>query len=85
MDKELSETCRVFFSKNKLEKLVHLVGFIIRNWTKITMTSVNQRSCTLRCPVHILHLHISTGRGTQKKGRGSRTEIDDVKGDIEIK
>jgi len=27
--KELSETCRVSF-QNKFEKLVHLVGFIIR-------------------------------------------------------
>jgi len=25
-----SETCRVLFQKNKFEKLVHLVGFIIR-------------------------------------------------------
>jgi len=29
-DKEMSETCRVFFSKNKFKKLVQLVGFIIR-------------------------------------------------------
>jgi hypothetical protein len=28
---ELSEICRVSFQKNKLEKLVHLVGFIVRN------------------------------------------------------
>jgi len=27
---ELSETCRIFYFKNKFEKLVHLVGFIIR-------------------------------------------------------
>ena len=27
---ELSETCRVFIPKNKFEKLMHLVGFIIR-------------------------------------------------------
>jgi len=27
---EMSETCKVLFQKNKLEKLVHLVGFIIR-------------------------------------------------------
>ena len=30
---ELSETCRVSF-QNKFEKLVHLVGFIIRNWLR---------------------------------------------------
>ena len=27
---ELSETCRVLFTKNKFEKLVHIVGFVIR-------------------------------------------------------
>jgi hypothetical protein len=30
MDRELSETCIVSF-QNKFEKLVHLVGFVIRN------------------------------------------------------
>jgi hypothetical protein len=30
MDKNLSETSRVLFQKYKFEKLVHLVGFIIR-------------------------------------------------------
>jgi hypothetical protein len=34
---ELSETCRVSF-QNKLEKLVHLVGFIIRNLSRCTIT-----------------------------------------------
>jgi hypothetical protein len=27
-----------FHSKNKFEKLVHLVGFIIRNWSRCTVT-----------------------------------------------
>jgi hypothetical protein len=31
---ELSETCRVSF-QNKIEKLVHLVGFIIRNFCTV--------------------------------------------------
>ena len=31
---ELSETCRVSF-QNKFEKLVHLVGFIIRKWIMV--------------------------------------------------
>ena len=37
---ELSETCRVSF-QNKFEKLVYLVGFIIRNlsWCTVTWTS----------------------------------------------
>ena len=26
----MSETCRVFIPKNKFEKLVHVVGFIVR-------------------------------------------------------
>ena len=30
MDRKLPETCRVLLQKNKLEKLVHLVGLIIR-------------------------------------------------------
>jgi hypothetical protein len=34
---ELSETCRVSF-QNKFEKLVHLVGFIIRNLSQCTVT-----------------------------------------------
>jgi hypothetical protein len=34
---ELSETCRVLF-QNKFEKLVHLVGFIIRNLSRCTAT-----------------------------------------------
>ena len=34
---ELSETCRVSF-QNKFEKLVHLVGFIIRNLSRCTVT-----------------------------------------------
>jgi len=37
---ELSETCRVSF-QNKIEKLVHLVGFIVRNllrWTSNSLT-----------------------------------------------
>jgi len=29
MDKELSETCGIFYSKNKFEKLVQLVDFIL--------------------------------------------------------
>jgi hypothetical protein len=32
---ELSETCRFTF-QNKFEKLVHLVGFIIRYWEILT-------------------------------------------------
>ena len=31
MDRERSETCRVSM-RNKFEKLVHLVGFIVRKW-----------------------------------------------------
>jgi hypothetical protein len=34
---ELSETCRVSF-QNKFEKLVHLVGFIIKNLSRCTVT-----------------------------------------------
>jgi hypothetical protein len=34
---ELSETCRVSF-QNKFEKLLHLVGFIIRNLSRCTVT-----------------------------------------------
>ena len=34
---ELSETCRVSF-QNKCEKLVHLVGFIIQNLSRCTVT-----------------------------------------------
>jgi len=34
---ELSETCRVSF-QNKFEKSVHLVGFIIRNLSRSTVT-----------------------------------------------
>ena len=42
---ELSDTCRVSF-QNKFEKLVHLVGFIIR---KIS------HQLSLHCPSHTLH------------------------------
>jgi len=34
---ELSKTCRVSF-QNKFEKLVHLVGYIVRNLTRCTVT-----------------------------------------------
>ena len=34
---ELSETCRISFQK-KTEKLIHLVGFIIRNLSRCTVT-----------------------------------------------
>jgi len=34
---ELSETCRVSY-QNKFEKLVHLVGFIIRYLSRCTVT-----------------------------------------------
>jgi hypothetical protein len=35
---ELSETCRVSFQNKHFEKLMHLVGFIIRNLTRCTVT-----------------------------------------------
>ena len=37
MEEKLSETCRVSF-QNKFQKLVHLVGFIIRNVSRCTVT-----------------------------------------------
>ena len=37
MIEELSEPCRVSF-QNKIEKLVHLYGFIIRNLSQCTVT-----------------------------------------------
>jgi hypothetical protein len=39
---ELSETCRVSL-QNKFEKLVHLVGFIIRNLSRCTVTWTSNR------------------------------------------
>ena len=42
---ELSETCRVSFQKNKFEKLVHLVGFIIRKFH-------NAESSERQIPLH---------------------------------
>ena len=48
---ELSETCRVLFQKNKFEKLVHLVGFIIRilrvYWTGLVLLLHNQTGSAL--------------------------------------
>jgi len=35
---ELSETCRFSFHNKNLEKLVHLVGFIVRNLSRCTVT-----------------------------------------------
>ena len=42
----LSETCRISF-QNKIEKLVHLVGFIIRNNLKISL--INLHNHNARC------------------------------------
>jgi hypothetical protein len=39
---ELSETCRVSF-QNKFEKLVHLVGFIVRNLSRCTVTWTSRK------------------------------------------
>ena len=39
---ELSETCRVSF-QNKFEKLVHLVGFIIRNFSRCAVTWMSKK------------------------------------------
>jgi hypothetical protein len=69
---ELSETCRVSFP-NKFEKLVHLVGFIIRNLSRYTATCHDARShvtmhghmsrCTVTChdarPHVTMHGHMS--------------------------
>jgi hypothetical protein len=43
---ELSETCRVSF-QSKFEKLEHLVGFIIRNLSRCTVTWTSNLSHTL--------------------------------------
>jgi len=53
---ELSETCRVF-SKNKFEKLAHLVGFIIRIYhdPPVTWTSSS-------CFLYFLKVSLSTER-----------------------
>ena len=72
---ELSETCRVY-SKNKFEKVVHLVRFVIRiNWrTKIKagpsviLCTINT-PCTAPWPVHIVYYHnglywVLAGRST---------------------
>ena len=47
---ELSETCRVY-SKNKFEKLLHLVGFIIRKteWPAATWSTRMSRSPNINC------------------------------------
>ena len=53
---ELSETCRVSF-QNKFEKLVHLVGFIIRNLSQCTVTWTSKSGrlyIPLRCPSSLL-------------------------------
>ena len=41
---ELSESCRVSF-QNKFEKLVHLVGFIIRNLSRCTVSWTSDSFC----------------------------------------
>jgi hypothetical protein len=43
---ELSETCRVLF-QNKFEKLVQLVGFIIRNLSRCTVTWASNTPCNI--------------------------------------
>ena len=43
---ELSETCRVSF-QNKFEKLMRLVGFIIRNLSRCTVTWTSHYSITM--------------------------------------
>jgi len=45
---ELSETCRVSF-QNKFEKLMHLVGFIIRNITHCVNMTKQHKQNRLQC------------------------------------
>jgi hypothetical protein len=44
----LSETCRGLFQKNKFEKLVHLVGFVIR---------INHDARSSECQIQVLVAH----------------------------
>ena len=51
---ELSETCRDSFH-NKIEKLVHLVGFIIRNLSRCTVTwTSNLELYIFKIPVSVM-------------------------------
>jgi hypothetical protein len=67
---ELFETCRVSF-RNKFEKLVHLVGFNIRNlsWCTVTWTSnfyiTNIQLSTINTSAHLLPKSTCVGFSTQ--------------------
>jgi len=47
-----------FQSKNKFEKLVHLVGFIIRNLSRFTVTWASQTNNIQNTHTHLRHLKL---------------------------
>jgi len=59
---ELSETCRVF-SKNKFEKLVHLVGFIIRIYHG-ALSSERKRQCEVWSVCVLIPFCLAHGYGS---------------------
>ena len=65
---ELSETCRVSF-QNKFEKLAHLVGCIVRNLTRCTVTWTSNchdaRSRERQKKVCMLYLQATCARRTR--------------------
>ena len=70
---KLFETCRVLF-QNKFDNLVHLVGFIIRNLSRCTVTwTSNPCSSVLVCP-----LYLSSERHHEHEGSGNKYIIRNV-------
>ena len=54
-----------FHSKNKFEKLMHLVGFIITNWTRCTVTwtsKLHSYECNFNTFVGILFCNLISAR-----------------------
>ena len=49
-----------FHSKNKFEKLVHLVGFIIRNLSRCTVTWTSSSKATEYCDIQERQVSLST-------------------------
>ena len=80
---ELSETCRVLF-QNKFEKLVHLVGFIIRTTDIGTFLFEKQsRSWAGSCCVHSVYTHGHPRQGSRSISDGSRWKRIHRPGDLD--